>query len=96
MRTFFEWAKEGPTPGHDDVLNTGITGRRQAIVLDGNGRATWFGYDYQYESETGWHPVGRYFHVGIQKKPHLGFYSTYHDGEHRVIHLGWFFITWGW
>ena len=96
MLTFFSWAKEGPTPGHDDVYKTGITGRRRAIVLDGNGRASWFSYEYQYESDGKWNSVGHYATLGIQKKPQVGVYGTYYDGEHRVIHLGWFFIAWGW
>ena len=42
-----------------------------------------------------WYPIGHYYSVGIQRLPIFGYYSGYYDGDHKAIHLGWFYITWG-
>lgn len=87
---------EGPVAGHDDLYNTGILGRRWALMAHHNFGLAYIGFERQllHNGASEWGGCLSYFLIGFQKKFRFGYSSDWYDGQHRIINLGWFFINW--
>lgn len=94
---------KGPVAGHDDLYNTGILGRRWVLATHGYDDSFYIGFEQQllhkYNTRWGgysavWGGCISYFIIGLQKKFEFKHESDWYDGQHTMIHLGWFFINW--
>ena len=80
----------GPIAGHDDRYQTGIKGRRWALVVNHAG----VGFEHQCLYDDGWSWGAGYYLLGVRREWRLGYYNAYYDGDHHVVSLGPFYFTW--
>jgi hypothetical protein len=86
---------EGPIVGHDDKFNTGIIGRRWAMVA----RRWYVGFESQhrYKNYEWSAAAGEYYIAGFMTSLRdwgFGYSKAQYDGFHCALWFGPFYISW--